>query len=45
MRRIGRQLWQLPLTLILSPQAGRGDGDAAAMVLRPVCGEKLPAGG
>ena len=36
---------QSPLTLTLSPQAGRGDGDAAARVLLPAYGEKVPAGG
>ncbi|EHK77210.1 hypothetical protein SM0020_14389, partial [Sinorhizobium meliloti CCNWSX0020] len=31
----------LPLTLTLSPRAGRGDEyDAAASPLRPACGEK-----
>ncbi|PST29018.1 hypothetical protein CN138_02330 [Sinorhizobium meliloti] len=32
----------LPLTLTLSPRAGRGDEyDAAASPLRPACGEKV----
>jgi len=40
----------LPLTLALSPQAGRGDvprlgAERAARVLLSVCGEKVAAGG
>ena len=44
---------RLPLTLALSPQAGRGDvaygsfvqAEGAAIVLLPAGGEKVPAGG
>ena len=48
------RMWGLPLTLTLSPQAGRGDlpyertlfeETSAAYPLRPACGEKVPAGG
>ncbi|NRP70217.1 hypothetical protein ILFOPFJJ_01096 [Ensifer psoraleae] len=31
----------LPLTLALSPQAGRGDWEVATSLLRPACGEKV----
>ncbi|RDL50665.1 hypothetical protein BLJAPNOD_01788 [Ensifer sp. M14] len=35
----------LPLTLALSPRAGRGNGDVAAMSLLPVAtGRRWPAG-
>ena len=34
-----------PLTLTLSPQAGRGNGNVSTCVLLPVHGEKVPAGG
>ena len=46
----GYRIWGLPLTLTLSPQAGRGDlphessrneENVAAYLLRPACGEKV----
>lgn len=35
----------MPLTLTLSPRAGRGGGDVAAGLLLPACGETVPADG